>query len=101
MYLKKLALAGFKSFAEPVELEFSKGVSAIVGPNGSGKSNITDAIRCYLLRNREKETSQLRRGHPDLRQYQRLYPGQSGRDCHHQAAFPLRRERIPHEPEKL
>ena len=28
MYLKKLALAGFKSFAEPVELEFSKGVSA-------------------------------------------------------------------------
>ncbi len=39
---------GFKSFASPVKLEFSPGISAIVGPNGSGKSNITDAIR-YVI----------------------------------------------------
>ncbi|MBC3803127.1 chromosome segregation protein SMC [Acetobacterium fimetarium] len=48
MYLKKLKLSGFKSFADPVTLEFSKGISAIVGPNGSGKSNITDAIKWVL-----------------------------------------------------
>ena len=48
MYLKKLRLSGFKSFADPVSLEFSEGISAIVGPNGSGKSNITDAIKWVL-----------------------------------------------------
>ena len=48
MYLKKLHISGFKSFADPVSLEFSKGISAIVGPNGSGKSNITDAIKWVL-----------------------------------------------------
>jgi chromosome segregation protein len=48
LYLKKLKLLGFKSFADPVTLEFSKGISAIVGPNGSGKSNITDAIKWVL-----------------------------------------------------
>lgn len=48
MYLKKLNISGFKSFADPVCLEFSKGISAIVGPNGSGKSNITDAIKWVL-----------------------------------------------------
>lgn len=48
MYLKKLKMKGFKSFADNVEMEFSQGISAIVGPNGSGKSNITDAIRWVL-----------------------------------------------------
>lgn len=48
MYLRKLRLSGFKSFADPVSLEFSEGISAIVGPNGSGKSNITDAIKWVL-----------------------------------------------------
>lgn len=57
LYLKRLTLRGFKSFAEPVELEFSEGVSAIVGPNGSGKSNITDAIRWVLG---EQSTKSLR-----------------------------------------
>lgn len=44
MYLKRIALSGFKSFAERTVLELGPGVSVIVGPNGSGKSNITDGI---------------------------------------------------------
>ena len=39
---------GFKSFAEPVTIEFDEGITCIVGPNGSGKSNISDAIRWVL-----------------------------------------------------
>ncbi len=39
---------GFKSFAEPVSIEFNHGITCIVGPNGSGKSNISDAIRWVL-----------------------------------------------------
>ncbi len=39
---------GFKSFAEPVSIEFNEGITCIVGPNGSGKSNISDAIRWVL-----------------------------------------------------
>ncbi len=48
MYFKRLEMHGFKSFAEPVVIEFHQGVTAIVGPNGSGKSNISDAIRWVL-----------------------------------------------------
>lgn len=48
MYLSKLEIFGFKSFADKTTIEFDSGVSAIVGPNGSGKSNIVDAMRWVL-----------------------------------------------------
>jgi chromosome segregation protein len=48
VYLKRLELAGFKTFADRTDLEFAPGITAIVGPNGSGKSNLSDAIRWAL-----------------------------------------------------
>ena len=42
--LSAIYIKGFKTFARPVRMPFSGGVTAIVGPNGSGKSNITDAV---------------------------------------------------------
>jgi chromosome segregation protein len=48
MYLSKLEIIGFKSFANRVNLAFDSGISAIVGPNGCGKTNIVDAIRWVL-----------------------------------------------------
>ena len=48
VYLKKLEVQGFKSFADKVCLEFDSGITSVVGPNGSGKSNISDSIRWVL-----------------------------------------------------
>ncbi len=48
MYLSRLEIQGFKSFAQRVALRFDSGISAIVGPNGCGKTNIVDAIRWVL-----------------------------------------------------
>ncbi len=48
MFLKKIYVHGFKSFADKTEIIVEKGMTAIVGPNGSGKSNISDSIKWVL-----------------------------------------------------
>jgi len=57
VYLKKIELKGFKSFADRIEIDFLSGITCIVGPNGTGKSNITDAVKWVLG---EQKASSLR-----------------------------------------
>ena len=45
IFLKNFYAEGFKSFARPINLNFSNTMIGIVGPNGSGKSNIVDALK--------------------------------------------------------
>lgn len=48
MKIKRIEICGFKSFSDRIEMEFPRGVTAVVGPNGCGKSNVVDAIRWAL-----------------------------------------------------
>ena len=48
MYLSRVEMTGFKSFADKTIIEFDQGLTAVVGPNGSGKSNFTEAVRWVL-----------------------------------------------------
>lgn len=48
MFLKRIEMQGFKSFADNIKITFDDPVTGIVGPNGCGKSNISDAIRWVL-----------------------------------------------------
>ncbi len=48
MYLKRMELFGFKSFADKTELGLTPGIAAVIGPNGCGKSNLVDAVRWAL-----------------------------------------------------
>ena len=54
MRLKRLEIAGFKSFRDKIVLDFQGGISGVVGPNGCGKSNIVDAIRWVMGEQRVK-----------------------------------------------
>ncbi len=62
MFLKKVYVNGFKSFAEKTEIVVEHGITAVVGPNGSGKSNISDAIKWVLG---EQSAKSLRGGKMD------------------------------------
>ena len=55
MYLKRIQVYGFKSFADDVRIDLVPGITAIVGPNGGGKSNIVDAIRWALGEQRVRD----------------------------------------------
>ncbi|HYN22716.1 MAG TPA: chromosome segregation protein SMC [Thermoanaerobaculia bacterium] len=48
MKVKRLEISGFKSFVDPVRVEFAGGITAIVGPNGCGKSNLSEAMTWVL-----------------------------------------------------
>jgi chromosome segregation protein len=62
LFLKRLELVGFKSFATRTVAELAPGIVVVIGPNGSGKSNVSDAVRWVLG---EQSTKAVRARRPD------------------------------------
>ena len=48
MFISKLKMSGFKSFADETSVTLESGLNGIIGPNGSGKSNIVEAIKWVM-----------------------------------------------------
>ena len=72
VHFRRIRIAGFKSFAEPVSVEIHAGLTGIVGPNGCGKSNVVEALRWAMG---EQSTRSLRAGEMD----DVLFAGTAGR----------------------
>ena len=79
---RRLRIAGFKSFAEPANVEIHPGLTGIVGPNGCGKSNVVEALRWAMG---EQSTRSLRAGEMD----DVIFAGTAGRPSRNLAEVTL------------
>ena len=82
VHFRRLRIAGFKSFAEPVNVEIHPGLTGIVGPNGCGKSNVVEALRWAMG---ETSTRSLRAGEMD----DVIFAGTAGRPSRNLAEVTL------------
>jgi chromosome segregation protein len=82
VHFRRLRIAGFKSFAEPVSVEIHAGLTGIVGPNGCGKSNVVEALRWAMG---EQSTRSLRAGEMD----DVIFAGTAGRPSRNLAEVTL------------
>ncbi len=82
IFLRKIRLNGFKSFAKKTDIEIEENITAVVGPNGSGKSNIVDAIRWVL----GEQSAKTLRG---SRMSDIIFSGSNEKKASHQASVTL------------
>ncbi|MGM0602598.1 MAG: chromosome segregation protein SMC [Bacillota bacterium] len=82
IFLRKIRLNGFKSFAKKTDIEIEENITAVVGPNGSGKSNIVDAIRWVL----GEQSAKTLRG---SRMSDIIFSGSDEKKASHQASVTL------------
>lgn len=82
VHFRRMRIAGFKSFAEPVSVEIHSGLTGIVGPNGCGKSNVVEALRWAMG---EQSTRSLRAGEMD----DVIFAGTAGRPSRNLAEVTL------------
>ena len=83
VFLKRLTLKGFKSFADSTTMVLEPGVTVVVGPNGSGKSNVVDAIAWVLGAQAPKCGAQPEDGRRDLRRHGEAPGARPRRGEHH------------------